>query len=79
MFAKFATAKNRKKLNSLKLNANRCYMPAVQNTTISNQLICTPTAIMLLMPGRELCSRWSHEDNSVLPKFKPYLNTGNIM
>ena len=34
MFAKFATAVNREKLNPLKPNANRRYMP-VQNTNRS--------------------------------------------
>ena len=34
MFAKFATAKNRKKLNPLKVSSNRCYLPENNNEDV---------------------------------------------
>ena len=34
IFKKFATAKNRKKLNPLKVSSNRCYLPENNNDVV---------------------------------------------
>ena len=49
MFAKFATAKNRKKLNPLKVSSNRCYLPE-NNIEDVKHYECSPTGIRTTNP-----------------------------
>ena len=42
MFVKFATAKNREKLNQLKLSTNRCNLPENSPGDMYKCLVCAP-------------------------------------